>query len=137
MHKRLRRVPRQSLLALQERVWIGNVRELENVLTRAAVLSQGDVLLEEHLREAAEATGDSAAISLPSRAPARPATELAGPALDGPAALDGIASLEDLERAHVAASTRSPAGTRVAPVEALGISRPTLDRKLRKYGLDH
>src|SRR5256884_3510748 len=52
LHKNLRRVPRETLEKLMGRPWAGNVRELENVLTRAAVLSQGDLLLEEHLVEA-------------------------------------------------------------------------------------
>src|SRR5881227_1531430 len=51
LHKNLRRVPREVIERLQQRSWPGNVRELENVLTRAAVLSQGEILLEDHLVE--------------------------------------------------------------------------------------
>src|SRR2546427_11594678 len=82
LHKNLRRVPRETLEKLMARSWPGNVRELENVLTRAAVLSQGDLLLEEHLVEAS-----------------RP--ESPRPATDGNSSPAQIPTLDDVERAHI------------------------------------
>src|SRR5256886_1107730 len=82
LHKNLRRVPRETLDKLMARSWPGNVRELENVLTRAAVLSQGDMLLEEHLVEATRPVGP------------RPAT-------DGKSSPAQIPTLDDVERAHI------------------------------------
>src|SRR5256885_764507 len=51
LHKTLRRVPPEVIEKLQKRPSPGNVRELENVLMRAALLSQGDMVLPEHLVE--------------------------------------------------------------------------------------
>src|SRR5438105_3919674 len=67
LHKNLRRVPRETLEKLMARPWPGNVRELENVLTRAAVLNQGDLLLEEHLVEPTPATDARPAPTQPAR----------------------------------------------------------------------
>jgi two-component system response regulator AtoC len=116
LHKNLRRVPRDTLEKLMTRSWPGNVRELENVLTRAAVLSQGDMLFEEHLIEAV-------------RPPEPP-----------PAARDGksptpIPTLDEVERAHIERVFAMTKGHKGRTCQILGISRPTLERKLRKYGL--
>jgi two-component system response regulator AtoC len=116
LHKNLRRVPREVLEKLQRRQWPGNVRELENVLTRAAVLSQGDLLLEEHLVETTKGAG------------ARPAAPAL--AVDAP-----IQTLDEVERAHIARVFAVSKGHRGKTCQLLGISRPTLERKLRKYGL--
>jgi len=131
LHKRLRRVPRQSLMLLQERHWPGNVRELENVLTRAAVLSDGDVLLEEHLREAAEQPDELPALE-PPRAPSprSPAT-----ASGLPASLEEALSLDELERQHIERVYLLAGRHKGRTCRILGISRPTLERKLQKYRL--
>src|ERR1700730_4421473 len=124
LHKNLRRVPLELVEELAQRPWPGNVRELENLLTRAAVLSQGDVLLEEHL---AEATPRSAAAS--NGAPLPPAAEQRLPA-------GRLASLDEVEREHIARVYQHARGHKGDTCRILGISRPTLERKLRKYGLE-
>jgi two-component system response regulator AtoC len=113
VHKQVNRIPPEVLDRLIRLPWPGNVREMENVLTRAVVLAPGDVLLAEHLPEL-PAVGPSA-----QQAP-------------GPAAITTLAEAEkDLIR-RVLVQT---GGHRGKSCELLGISRPTLERKLRKYGL--
>ena len=116
LHKNLRRVPRETLEKLMARPWPGNVRELENVLTRAAVLSQGDMLLEEHLVEPVAAPESQSA---PSRTTGN----------------GQIPTLDEVERAHIERVFAMTKGHKGRTCRILGISRPTLERKLRKYGL--
>ncbi len=44
MRKRIESVPEQAMRALEAYAWPGNIRELENVIERAVILSQGAVL---------------------------------------------------------------------------------------------
>src|SRR3954471_21444876 len=117
LHKNLRRVPRETLEKLMAREWPGNVRELENLLTRAAVLSQGDLLLEEYL-----VANGQPAVRLPKAAAA-------------PVVSDRVPTLDELEKAHIERVFSMTKGHKGRACQILGISRPTLERKLRKYGL--
>ncbi|HTO96221.1 MAG TPA: sigma-54 dependent transcriptional regulator [Myxococcales bacterium] len=117
LHKNLRRVPREVIEKLQKRSWPGNVRELENVLTRAAVLSQGDILLEEHLVEQT--------LPPPPRSEPEPPVQGNG----------RIATLDEVEREHIARVWALAKGHKGRTCQMLGISRPTLERKLKKYGI--
>ncbi|NUN04839.1 MAG: sigma 54-interacting transcriptional regulator, partial [Bdellovibrio sp.] len=49
LHKSVKKVPEEVIVYLQEYNWIGNVRELENLLMQAIVLTKGDVLLKENI----------------------------------------------------------------------------------------
>jgi two-component system response regulator AtoC len=118
LHKNLRRVPREVIEKLQRRAWPGNVRELENVLTRAAVLSQGEMLLEEHLVEAPQRPAPAQGVK-----PAAPAAE------------QRVATLDEVEREHILHVWALTKGHKGRTCQILGISRPTLERKLRKYGI--
>jgi len=115
VHKRVGRVAEAAMERLCALPWQGNVRELENVLTRAVVLAPGDVLLESYLPElSAPDRGGRAGEGTP----------------DGP-----IVSLEEMERMHIARALRECRGHRGRVCQLLQISRPTLERKIRKYGL--
>ena len=49
LHKQVRAIAPETMAALVGYAWPGNVRELENALTRAVVLSAGEVLEARHL----------------------------------------------------------------------------------------
>ena len=111
---RRRRVPTLSpeAQALWDRYpWPGNVRELANAVERLLVLCDGGVVAPEDLPPELQAMAD------------RPA----------PGTLaDAVAGLER-ERITAAMATHP---TKAAAARALGISRPTLDKKLREYGVE-
>jgi len=98
----------EAAAALLAYTWPGNVRELENCITRAVVTATGDVIRTEHL-----------ALGPPLReARAR------------------LTTLDAVEREHVAHVLHVVRGHKARTAEILGISRPRLDRLIKKYDLD-
>ncbi|QRK04932.1 sigma-54-dependent Fis family transcriptional regulator [Archangium violaceum] len=137
VHKRVTRVPPEVLAHLTRLPWRGNVRELENVLTRAVVLAPGEVLLSENL---------------PALEPAQPEHgphtngHAHGPLAPGGSALPNflvapiddpsrIPTLEEAERMLIELTMNVTKGHKGKTCQILGISRPTLERKLQKYGV--
>ena len=101
-----------ALAALEAYPWPGNVRELQNVMERAVTFSSGGLI---------------AAVDLPRpTAPPPPA-----PMIEAPAAV----SLADREREQVLAAMEKHRWNRGQAAEELGISRTTLWRKLKDYGV--
>jgi DNA-binding NtrC family response regulator len=112
MKKRLDGVSSEAMAAILAHDWPGNVRELRNVLERGAVVAQGPVLqLHDLGMGGSEAKGESA-----------PRT--------GP-----LASLEDMERRHVAAVLAHTGGNVSQSARILGIDRVTLYNKMKRYGI--
>jgi Nif-specific regulatory protein len=101
-----------TLMALLTRYdWPGNVRELENAVSKLALFASGDTLL---LRDAKHDTEFFNRVTHPT----------------GTAGVDAGLSLDDLERALTQAK-----GNRVTAARLLGVSRATMFRKLRQYGI--
>jgi len=113
-HTRIRHIAEPALRKLRDYDWPGNIRELENILTRAAVLARGDTITPE--------------LILLAEAPPADKDEDPGQVR--------LVSLETVEREHVASVLRHVRWHRGKACEILGISRPALDRKIKKYGLD-
>jgi two-component system response regulator FlrC len=95
--------------ALARAQWRGNVRELANVLERAAILADGDEI------------GSELLAITPAEMPAAPA---------------GAKSLADLERDAIRDALQRHAGNRKHVAHELGISVRTLYDKIRRYDLE-
>jgi len=108
--------------------WPGNVRELRNALQRAIVVCDASRIdvgdFPPRLRAAVEPTLASAPVSLPT--PAAPANQ------PPPTA---VRSLADLERSTIEEALQATGGNVSEVTRRLGISRATLYRRLKKYGL--
>ena len=97
--------------------WPGNVRQLQNVLERALVLAEQDVIGPEHLPEEIRGAADAA------RSTPEPTTR------------GQPVPLAELEREHVLRTLDYAKGNRQATATLLGISRRTLARMLQRWGM--
>jgi DNA-binding NtrC family response regulator len=126
MGKGPREITPAALEALMARDWPGNVRELRNAIERAVVLSDRRVL-------DAEDFTPSGAGALPPPA----AGEETAPTAHAPVASD--LSLPDrireLETDAIRKALDRAKGNKSEAARLLHISRPTLDKKLKDYGI--
>jgi DNA-binding NtrC family response regulator len=105
LHTKVFKVSAHAMDLIQKHDWSGNVRELENVLTRAVVLSKSDVLEESVLPIGQD------------RAPATNHYEW-------------NRSLSEVEHEHIMHVLEGVHGNRTEAARILGISKPTLYAKL-------
>ena len=113
--KRFSHITRPMLDLLRSYSWPGNIRELQNVIERAAVLSDGETFSV----DASWLTGD----------------------MHGPASSSSplVSTMADRERALIEAALAQSAGRLAGPSGAaakLGIPRQTLDSKIKALGID-
>jgi two-component system, NtrC family, nitrogen regulation response regulator GlnG len=119
----------------------GNLRELENLLRRAAALSPASVITAREIgeelgstarEEAAEKGGDNVFESALSH---RLATEFAAasPGLPAPGLYDRF--LAEVERPLIAQALQATRGNQIRAAAVLGINRNTLRKKIQSLGL--
>src|SRR5437016_7209041 len=113
MGRRIETIPAVVMDALVRYPWPGNVREVENLMERAEILSQGPVLRV-------------------------PVTELKPVGESAIPFVDAIATLEAAEREHILRALRETSGIVGGPRGAaslLGMKRTTLQSRMRKLGI--
>jgi len=105
--KRVQGVSPEALTILQSYRWPGNIRELQNVIERAVILCRGAISVAD-----------------------LPATLSA---CDSDA--QELGTLKDLEREAILSALEKTGGNRRRAAEELGLSRRTLQYRLKEYGL--
>jgi formate hydrogenlyase transcriptional activator len=112
LNKTIEDIPSETMAALVEYRWPGNIRELENVIERAVILSPGPVLM----------------VSL------RDLSTRIAPAHNS----DCSQTLEEVERRHILATLKATRWVLSGPRGAatrLGLNRSTLHFRMRKLGI--
>jgi DNA-binding NtrC family response regulator len=111
--KRIEALSDRALELLRQHRWVGNVRELRNVIERAAIVATDGTLRAEHLPDELRAEEPG----VPERS--------AG----------GLPTLAEAEARHIARVLAHTGGQIGAAADVLGIHRNTLTRKMKEYGL--
>src|SRR6266481_3253461 len=115
--KELFAISPEAISALEAFPWPGNIRQLENVIQQAVLMSQGPELLWPHLPKLVQENAE------------------AGHTTNG-FLKDSLAqNRADVERSTIQRALMKHGYTRSHAASALGISRVTLYKKMKKYGL--
>lgn len=115
-HKLIKGFEPMALDFLMRYNWPGNVRELENVIERAVILMQGDMITPTDFPDALNFKKNNREI---------PIYQIQ----------DGK-TLKDVEREMIIKTLEKTGGNRTRTAEILGISRRALQLKIKKYGLN-
>lgn len=107
-------ISENAMTLLMQYAFPGNVRELENILSHALAVCEGDTI------RSSDLPADLTEFQLQEYRPAEGA----------------LMTLEALEQDYIAHVLKLTDGARTRTAEILGIDRASLWRKIRKYGLD-
>ncbi len=109
LRKNVRKIPDEVMDLLRGLPWKGNVRELENALTRAVILAKHDVILQENLPM------DSGEKKTFPRE---------------------LLALHEIEKNYIQHVLTQVKGSKTRASQVLQISRPTLDKKIKEYAIE-
>jgi formate hydrogenlyase transcriptional activator len=117
--KNIRHIAKHTLQQLQAYPWAGNIRELQNVVERAVILTETDTfVVDESWLKLEPAESPRQGLSLP---------------------VEGLSALADREVEMIEAAVAESHGRIAGPSGAaakLGIPRQTLESKIRRLGID-
>src|SRR6266850_1121021 len=130
--KALKRIDPESLRRLQEYSWPGNIRDLQNTIERAAILSSGDCL---QVSWALDAQAPAAMAT-----PVPPASEggLHARNTEAPPGNGDSSSLAEMERQHILAILKKTHGVIEGPAGAarlLNLKPSTTRFRIKKLGI--
>ena len=114
LHRNIKGVEKKATAKIMAYDWLGNVRELENTLTRAAIATHGNVVLDESIsllvdkKETKEKDKSD---------------------------LSEIPSLQDIEKEHILRVLQHTRWHLGKTCDFLCVSRPTLRQKMKEYGI--
>jgi len=124
MNRRIETIPSETMNALCQYHWPGNIRELQNVIERAVILSSGPALVvplaEIHGRTTAAAAGDDASVRSARRRPVR-------------------SILAEVDRDQIIEALKGAGGRVGGPNGAasrLGLKRTTFITRMKTLGID-
>lgn len=121
LHKRIAGVSNEMLKIFRRYGWPGNIRELENLLVRASVVTKGQIL----------GKGD-----FPALLKSGEDAEIKAETEDEKLINSGkFMTLDKLEELHIRKIIKETDKNKGEICDILGISRPTFERKLEKYGI--
>ncbi|MGH9453792.1 MAG: sigma-54 interaction domain-containing protein, partial [Terriglobia bacterium] len=126
--KQIEGISQESMDRLMNYPWPGNIRELQNVMERAVVVSAGPTLRLDHDLGPIAASGGSVEISGTAAPPA--------PAADSTASK--LPTLQEMERSHILAALQQAAGVVDGPKGAariLNLHPNTLRHRMGKLGI--
>ncbi|MDC0747682.1 sigma-54-dependent transcriptional regulator [Polyangium mundeleinium] len=126
-----RALSNDAFMKLEAYGFPGNVRELENVVERAAILARGDVIQPEHLAFVPPVPAWEKASTSPPSQPVAPAEPESGARRQN---LDS--QLEEIERREMLAALDRCGGNKAEMARLLGVQRTTLYYRLKRLGID-